>query len=90
MFSRRNGVREITTGSHDVTLERDLRDAGGALGPVREGDQPELNNLTCSQSLLEAGDVVFLATDGITDNFDPVVTKVGGLGCCGDSLGVRG
>ncbi|ESO08685.1 hypothetical protein HELRODRAFT_195063 [Helobdella robusta] len=76
VFSRRHGVREVTTGSHDVTCERDIRDAGGALGPVSVDGQPELNNLTCSMTCVEAGDVVFLATDGITDNFDPVVTKI--------------
>lgn len=51
-----------------------MRDALGALGPV-DGQNPELNNLTVSLSLAEEGDVVFLTSDGISDNFDPVVGK---------------
>ena len=75
VLSRQHGAREITTGSHDVRSERNIRDAGGALGPVN-GQQPELHNLTCSMTLIDPGDIVYLATDGITDNFDPVVTKI--------------
>lgn len=33
-------------------------------------------NLTCSITFCDAGDIVFLTTDGVSDNFDPVVTKV--------------
>ena len=40
-------VREVTLGSHDITTNRDMRDALGALGPV-DGLNPELSNLTCS------------------------------------------
>ncbi|XP_013395378.1 PP2C-like domain-containing protein CG9801 [Lingula anatina] len=75
IMSKRWGLREITVGSHDIQSERDLRDAGGALGPV-DGKNPELNNLTCSMTFVDPGDVVFLTTDGISDNFDPVVTKI--------------
>ncbi len=53
---------------------RDMRDALGALGPV-DGQNPELNNLTCSMTVIEEGDIVFLTSDGISDNFDPVVGK---------------
>ena len=75
VFSKHHGLREITTGSHDISSERDIRDAGGALGPV-SGCEPELNNLTCSMTFVDPGDIVFLTTDGISDNFDPVVTKI--------------
>lgn len=51
-----------------------MRDALGALGPV-DGINPELSNLTVSMSELEVDDIVFLASDGISDNFDPVVGK---------------
>lgn len=61
-------------GSHDIYSMRDMRDALGALGPV-DGTNPELNNLTCSLTYCEAGDIVFLTSDGISDNFDPVVGK---------------
>ena len=46
----------------------------GALGPV-DGINPELSNLTCSMTYVEPGDIVFLTSDGISDNFDPVVGK---------------
>ena len=75
VWSKRHGVREITTGSHDIEMERDIRDAGGALGPVN-GTDPELHNLTCSMTFVDPGDIVYLTTDGISDNFDPVVTKL--------------
>lgn len=75
VFSHNHGIRELTIGSHDVHSERDIRDAGGALGPVN-GKKPELQNLTCSLTFANPGDIVFLTTDGISDNFDPVVTKV--------------
>ncbi|KAG7167580.1 PP2C-like domain-containing protein, partial [Homarus americanus] len=61
-------------GSHDIYSMRDMRDALGALGPV-DGQNPELNNLTCSLTYCDPGDIVFLTSDGISDNFDPVVGK---------------
>lgn len=61
-------------GSHDIYSMRDMRDALGALGPV-DGINPELSNLTVSMSELDQNDIVFLASDGISDNFDPVVGK---------------
>lgn len=51
-----------------------MRDALGALGPVK-GDQPELTNLTVAMTIVEKGDIVFLTSDGVSDNFDPVVGK---------------
>ena len=75
VYSNNQGIREVTVGSHDVASERDIRDAGGAIGPV-DGQNPELHNLTCSVTFCNRGDIVFLTTDGISDNFDPVVTKI--------------
>ncbi|KAJ6630923.1 PP2C-like domain-containing protein [Pseudolycoriella hygida] len=74
VYSKENGVREITQGSHDITSMRDIRDAMGALGPV-DGNKPELENLTLSLTIVDCGDIVFLTSDGISDNFDPVVGK---------------
>lgn len=74
VYSKIHGVREFTQGSHDVNSMRDMRDALGALGPV-DGNKPELGNLTLSMTVVEAGDIVFLTSDGISDNFDPVVGK---------------
>lgn len=53
---------------------RDMRDALGALGPA-DGNKPELSNLTLSMTVIDSGDIVFLTSDGISDNFDPVVGK---------------
>ncbi|XP_055701472.1 PP2C-like domain-containing protein CG9801 isoform X3 [Phlebotomus papatasi] len=74
VYSKTYGVREFTQGSHDITSMRDMRDALGALGPV-DGNKPELGNLTLSITVVEQGDIVFLTSDGISDNFDPVVGK---------------
>ncbi|XP_057330830.1 PP2C-like domain-containing protein CG9801 isoform X2 [Microplitis mediator] len=74
VYSKKTGVREITRGSHDIYCMRDMRDALGALGPV-DGSNPELNNLTLAMTEVEEGDIVFLTSDGISDNFDPVVGK---------------
>ncbi|GAB0088845.1 PP2C-like domain-containing protein CG9801 [Sergentomyia squamirostris] len=74
VYSKQYGVREFTQGSHDITSMRDMRDALGALGPV-DGNKPELGNLTLSITVVEEGDIVFLTSDGISDNFDPVVGK---------------
>lgn len=60
--------------SNDSSAMRDMRDALGALGPV-DGTKPELGNLTLSMTVVEANDIVFLTSDGISDNFDPVVGK---------------
>lgn len=51
-----------------------MRDALGALGPV-DGNKPELSNLTLSMAIVEKGDIVYLTSDGVSDNFDPVVGK---------------
>ncbi|XP_058830543.1 PP2C-like domain-containing protein CG9801 isoform X2 [Topomyia yanbarensis] len=74
VYSKKHGVREITQASHDVDSMRDMRDALGALGPVN-GDKPEMTNLTLSLTIVEKGDIIFLTSDGISDNFDPVVGK---------------
>lgn len=78
VYSPKNGVREITQGSHDLHRMRDMRDALGALGPV-DGQNPELGNLTCSMTEIEPGDIIFLTSDGVSDNLDPVVGKFTGL-----------
>ncbi|CAH1132294.1 unnamed protein product [Ceutorhynchus assimilis] len=74
VYSQRHGIRELTKGSHDVNSNRDMRDALGALGPV-DGINPELSNLTLSITTLNKGDIVMVASDGLTDNFDPNVCK---------------
>jgi hypothetical protein len=67
-------VTDFVLGSHDIYSMRDMRDALGALGPV-DGYNPELGNLTVAMTLVERGDIVFITSDGVSDNFDPVVGK---------------
>ena len=74
VYNAQTGVREVTVGSHTIDQERDMRFSGGALGPA-DGYNPDLSNLTCSFTLLETGDIVYLTSDGISDNFDPGVGK---------------
>nr|XP_015836523.1 PREDICTED: PP2C-like domain-containing protein CG9801 isoform X4 [Tribolium castaneum] len=74
VYSQRYGLRELTKGSHDINCNRDMRDALGALGPV-DGINPELSNLTLSITTLNKGDLVMVASDGLTDNFDPNVCR---------------
>ncbi|GMT16770.1 hypothetical protein PFISCL1PPCAC_8067, partial [Pristionchus fissidentatus] len=74
VYNSSYGVREVTLGSHDCSEMRDMRNAGGALGPV-DGRNPQLQNLTCSETFVEPGDLIFITSDGISDNFDPVVGK---------------
>ncbi|KAJ8984101.1 hypothetical protein NQ317_017310 [Molorchus minor] len=74
IYSHKYGVRELTKGSHDISCNRDMRDALGALGPV-DGISPELSNLTLSITTLHKGDIIMVASDGLTDNSDPNVCK---------------
>ncbi|CAH8539954.1 unnamed protein product [Schistosoma bovis] len=55
---------------------RDFRDTGGALGAVYKNGNPELNNLICAVTLCDPGDIVLLGSDGLIDNFDPVITQL--------------
>ena len=64
-------IHELTRGVH-VGERREMRDSGGCLG-MCIGDEPDLRNLYCTFSPVEPGDIVFLCTDGLSDNFDPVV-----------------
>ena len=70
----KNSLCECVSGSHDINCNRDMRDALGALGPV-DGINPELSNLTLSLTKIQKGDIVMVASDGLTDNFDPNVCK---------------
>lgn len=74
VFDNNTGVREVTLGSHFGEASRDMRSPGGSLGPS-DGYNPDLSNLTFSFTLVNSGDVVFLTSDGVSDNFDPVVSK---------------
>ena len=66
-------VFEVTSEMH-LGQERNPRDCGGCLG-CDLGDRPDLSNLTCSFVPLARDDVVFVMSDGIVDNLDPVLLK---------------
>lgn len=72
----RNDTQEV----HEITAqirdgkERNIRDAGGCLG-ADMGDHPDLSNLYCCYAPLADHDIVFLSSDGVSDNFDPVTLR---------------
>lgn len=73
-YRKNKGVQEVTIGSHYDNRERDMRCPGGSLGPV-DGYNPDLSNLTFSYTVVDSGDIVFLTSDGVSDNFDPVIAQ---------------
>ena len=75
-YRQDKGVQEVTVGSHCENEERDMRCPGGSLGLV-DGYNPDLRNLTFSYTAVDSGDIVFLTSDGVSDNFDPVVLHCG-------------
>ncbi|KAJ9507750.1 hypothetical protein QJQ45_019335 [Haematococcus lacustris] len=66
-------VDELTAGSHQG-LMRNVRWTPGALG-FALGDDPDLSNLTASLTKVLPGDIVFLGSDGVADNFDPILLQ---------------
>jgi hypothetical protein len=72
-------VDELTYAAH-AGQYRDPRWTPGALGYAL-GEEPDLSNLNCSLTLLNEGDVVFLVSDGVADNFDPFILKLGKQAC---------
>lgn len=63
-------VCEVTSAAHDGRT-RDMRSSGGCLG-TSNGPEPDLENLVCCCTAVAEGDIIFLTSDGISDNFDPV------------------
>ncbi len=67
-------VIEVTIGCHDADGGRDMRMAGGVLGPSL-GNKPDLENLTISYLPVFPGDIVFSTSDGVSDNFTSKVIR---------------
>ena len=61
-------THEVTVGCHSHDGKRDMRMAGGTLGPSF-GSKPDLENLTVAFMTVYEGDIVFCTSDGISDNF---------------------
>jgi hypothetical protein len=61
-------------GSRNLNDERDMRSPGGALGMTID-EKADLSNLTSSIMETERDDLVYLTTDGISDNYDPHVNR---------------
>ena len=75
VWQNRTGVAyEVTFAA--VGSTKDALDYGGCLGPSI-GDDPDLSNLICCYATVSDDDVIFLTTDGISDNFDPVTLLQG-------------
>ncbi|XP_071799806.1 PP2C-like domain-containing protein CG9801 [Asterias amurensis] len=72
--SQKHGVKEVTIASREYNTHRNIRFCDGALGPC-VGEEPDLTNLTFSYTTAEEGDIVFLTSDGVSDNFDPVIAR---------------
>ena len=65
-------VIEVTVGCHSHNGDRDMRMAGGVLGPSL-GSQPDLSNLTVAYTPVYPGDIVICMSDGVSDNFSSKV-----------------
>ena len=66
-------VFEVTAAAH-MGKGRDPRDSGGCLG-ANLGENPDLGNLVCCFTPVLDNDIVFLTSDGVSDNLDPVILK---------------
>ncbi len=66
-------VHEVTSPAH-LGKDRNPRDCGGCLG-ADLGDHPDLSNLCCCFVPIADADVVFVVSDGVSDNFDPILLK---------------
>ena len=67
-------VMEVTVGCHSHDGARDMRLAGGVLGPSF-GSRPDLSNLTLAYMPVYEGDIIFGVSDGVSDNFSSSVMK---------------
>lgn len=74
VYNRSRGVFELTYGARNLNDERDMRNVGGALGHVY-GIKPDVSNLNYSVMYIRENDIVFLVSDGVSDNLDPCVSQ---------------
>ncbi|CAF0905029.1 unnamed protein product [Brachionus calyciflorus] len=74
VFNKNKGVFELTFGARNLNNDRDMRNVGGALGGVY-GNKPDVSNLNYSVMYIKENDIVFLVSDGVSDNLDPIVSQ---------------
>eukprot|EP01129_Flabellula_baltica_P014922 TRINITY_DN7309_c0_g1_i1.p1 TRINITY_DN7309_c0_g1~~TRINITY_DN7309_c0_g1_i1.p1 ORF type:complete len:1128 (+),score=201.40 TRINITY_DN7309_c0_g1_i1:430-3384(+) len=67
--SKTQSITDITYGNRKNA--RSSKDCGGRLGPTLEGGAPDLRNLSSYFWPCHEGDIFFLVSDGVYDNFDP-------------------
>jgi len=65
----KGNLNEIIVRNRHTTT--DVKDPGGRLGPFGPAELADLRNLTVLSQLCEEGDIIFLCTDGVHDNFNP-------------------
>ena len=65
-------ILEATIGCHPESGIRDVQFSGGALGPAI-GTLADMENFTLAYMPVYPGDIVFLTSDGISDNFLPSI-----------------
>ncbi len=63
-----NRFVDVTVGARG---DNDARDPGGRIGPQAKQGLPDLRNLQVGSCVCEAGDMIVLTSDGVSDNFDP-------------------
>jgi len=63
-----NNIIDITAGNRNNLT--DASDPGGRLGPYVD-DGPDFRNLKLFTQYCTKGDIIFVVSDGIHDNFDP-------------------
>ncbi|XP_003388989.1 PREDICTED: uncharacterized protein LOC100632842 [Amphimedon queenslandica] len=69
-------ITEATVACHPKDGIRTAAFSGGALGPAI-GTQADMENLSLNYLPVAEGDIVFMTTDGISDNFYPQVIRPG-------------
>ncbi|RNA45124.1 hypothetical protein BpHYR1_033034 [Brachionus plicatilis] len=74
VFNGHRGIFDLSLGARNLNNDRDMRNVGGALGGVY-GNKPDVSNLTYSLMYIKENDIVFLMSDGVSDNLDPIVSQ---------------
>ena len=61
----------VDLNSHNRAHCRDSKDPGGRIGFCDKDGEPDLRNLFVGKCFCSFGDLLFLMSDGVSDNFDP-------------------